>query len=587
MAETIRVIVDPTSISVTAGDITEVPATISNIGNTVDQFTFSIEGLEADWYNLSASSVALFPNDQETLKIFIHPQEPVEHKPGSYDFQLIVTPQEQPENTVKVALTLEVIIAPELQFEIVPQQITGRSGNYKVKVTNPGETSVQVHLDTVDDEAILHYDLHPEELTVPANSQSESTLKVRLGWLDFFTSERECKFQVSAAISDSDEVKSVNGILATTAWYRPLQKLKFPHISLPFFRRVPEIIEYNVATDDRKKYVLAWSVKRATEVTINDMDVKRWGNIELTPLGMTSYIIRASNKYGNVTQTIDVNPLVIPKIQTSDRIRVTSSQTEMEVHAGGGKVVSTVEIQNMGEIVEKYFVEISGIEASWYTQSASSISLMPQATGQVQLSFQPPKTKGVRSGVYPFAVTVRSHSLQEDKTVVIGQLEVLPSPEFTMSVTPIRISCRRKGRFRIRLINKGVTDSNIFLEASDYEEKLRFRLEEVNPLVKAWQTVEVPVGITPKRGTFVGENRRYDITVSARITEGNIQTVHCEMYHRPLLNSWRPVKILVGLIILFIVIHYVVGLGDGWGDLFSDPQEWFYKVVRHIRGWFS
>jgi hypothetical protein len=212
---------------------------------------------------------------------------------------------------------------------------------------------------------------------------------------------------------------------------------------------------------------------------------------------------------------------------------------------------------------------------------------MPQDTGQVQLLFQPPKTKGVRSGVYPFAVTVRSYNSQEDKSVVTGQLEVLPSLEFAMSVAPIRISCRRKGRFRIKLMNKGVTDSNISLEASDYEEKLKFRLGEVSPLVKAWQTVEIPVSVTPKRGKFVGESSRYDITVTARIGEGNIQTVRCEMYHRPLLNSWRPVKILVGLIILFIILHYIVGLGDGWDDLFSSPQEWFYKVVRHIRGWFS
>ena len=189
--------------------------------------------------------------------------------------------------------------------------------------------------------------------------------------------------------------------------------------------------------------------------------------------------------------------------------------------------------------------------------------------------------------MYPFAVTVRSYSSQEDKTVVTGQLEVLPSLAFSISAAPVRISCRRKGRFRIILINKGVTDSNILLEASDYEEKLKFRLGEVNPFVKAWQTVEVPVSVTPKHGKFVGEDSRYDITVSAKITEENIQMVRCEMYHRPLLNSWRPVKILVGLIILFIILHYIVGLGDGWDDLFTDPQQWFYKAVRHIRGWFS
>jgi uncharacterized membrane protein len=587
MAETIHVIVDPLSVTVTPGDIAEITAIISNTGNSVDQFTFNVEGLEADWYNLSASSVALFPNDQETLKIFVHPLEPITNNTGSYDFKLVVTPQEKPENSVNVVLTLEINISPELDLEIFPQQISGRKGEYRIIARNPGETDVYIHLDTVDDEAILQYDLRPDRLTVPANGQSESIVRVRLGWLDYFMRERECRFQISAAINESDEVKSVDGALTVTAWYRPFQRLKLPRFSLPFLKRVPEIIEFSTSTDDRKQYFLVWSVKRASEVSINDVDVKPVGNIKLTPSGMINYVIKASNKYGNVTQTIEVNPIVIPVIQTSDLIKVALSQAEMEVYAGGGKVASTVEIQNMGMIVDKYFVEISGIETSWYNQSASSISLMPQDTGQVQLLFQPPKIKGVRSGVYPFAVIVRSYSLQEEKTVITGQLEVLPSPEFTLSAMPVRISCRRKGKFRIKLINKGVTDLKISLEASDYEEKLKFRIEEVEPLVKAWQTVEVPVRVTPKHGKFVGENKRYDITVSARITEGNSQTVHCEMYYRPLLNSWRPVKILVGLILLFIIVHYVVGLGGGWDDLFSNPQEWFYQVVRHIRGWFS
>ena len=302
---------------------------------------------------------------------------------------------------------------------------------------------------------------------------------------------------------------------------------------------------------------------------------------------MTSYVLRASNRHGNVSQTIDVHPIVLPEIKTSDRIRVLVLPAELEVTAGTVPVTSTVEIQNMGEIVDKFLVEIEGLEKSWYSQSASSVALMPQATDQVQVSFHPPKMKGVRSGTYPFAVVVRSHSRQEESTIAGGQLEILPSAEFTLKVAPMRISCRRKARFRINLVNRGVSNAEVFIEATDYDENLRFRIKNNSPTVEAWQTAEVPIVARPKRGSIVGERKRHDITISARTVDGPPQSVHCEMHHRPFLSSWRPVKIFIILIIAGIVLNYIVGLGGGWISLFKNPQEWFYEAVRHVKGWFS
>jgi hypothetical protein len=591
MTDNIHVTVAPTDFTIAAGDIAEATATVRNTGQTVDQFTFSIDGLNPDWYNLSTSSVALFPNDQENLQIFLHPTKSDESTAGSYNFQLIVASQENPDNKVNVELTLYIKVIPELRLEITPQRIVGRKGIYRILASNPGDTATTLQLEAVDDEAILHYKLQPERLTVPGGGSSEAPLGVRLGWMDFFIRERECNFQVLATVSDSDEVKTVNGQLATTAWYRPLQRIRWPRIplpriKLPSLRRPPSIVSFEAITEDKRRFTLMWSVKRATEIKLDDEDINQQGDRQVSPARMTSYVLKASNKHGNVSQTVDVHPIVLPEIKTSDRIRVLMLPPELEVNAGGVPVISAVEIQNMGEIVDKFLVEIEGLEKSWHSQSASSIALMPQATEQVQVSFHPPKIKGVRSGTYPFAVVVSSHSVQEESTIAIGQLEILPSAEFTMKVAPMRVSCRRKAKFRTNLVNRGVSNAEVLIEATDYDETLRFRIKNNSPIVDAWQTTEVPIVAKPKRSFIVGERKRHDITVSARTVDGTPQLVHCEMHHRPFLSSWRPIKIFIILVIVVIVLNYIVGFGGGWINLFKNPQEWFYEVVRHIKGWF-
>ncbi len=415
-------------------------------------------------------------------------------------------------------------------------------------------------------------------MTVPGGGHSESVLHVRLGWMDFFVGERECNFQILATLSDTNDVKTISSQLVTIPWYRPLQ--------LPWLSRRPTITSFTATTEDKSAFMLIWSVKRATEVKLDDVEIDQQGVREVSPATATSYVLTAANKSGRVSRTVDVEPILLPEKKVSYKIRVLMSPTELEVSAGGMPAITTLEIQNLGETVDKFSIEIEGLVEPWYSRSASSIALMPQATGQVQISFRPPKTKGVQSGTHPFAVTVRSQSMQEESAIVRGQLEILPSVEFTVNVAPMRVSCRTKGTFRIKLANRGVSTADVFIEANDYEEGLRFRIKNKSNLVAAWHTIEVPMIAKPKRGSIVGERKRYDITVTATTVDGSSQSVRCEMHHRLFIGSWRPIRNIIILVVIAFVVHCFVGLGGGWKDLFTSPQEWLYTIIRLIRGWF-
>lgn len=591
MPDRIEVTVTPTTFTVTAGQTVEATATLRNLGQTVDQFTLSIDGLDTGWFTLPVSSVALFPNDQDNLRIILHPPEMAESGADSYPFRVKVSSQENPDEIATVDLTIETRVLPGLALEISPQRITGRKGTYQIIINNPGDGEAALHLRASDTQGILRYSLEPDSLTVPAASQSEATLEVRLGWKAFLGGEKDLTFQVLASLAEGGEAKTIDGQLVRVPWQRTLPRVRLPQIRLPWLTRPPVIDSFKATTDDKREFKLNWSVKRATDVKLNDEPVDSQGERLIAPTEPENYVLTASSKHGQSSQTVNVQPLPMPEAKASERIRVTPSSTQLQVQAGGVPVPVTLQVQNLGEIVDKFLVEIEGLDESWHSRSASSIALMPQATDQVQISFHPPKKKGVRAKAYPFAITVRSQSISEEATSVVGQLEVLPSVEFKLGVHPYRVSARRKGRYLVSLANNGVSGINLSLTATDLDEGLRLHFDNENPEVTAWNTVEVPMIAKPKRGSMVGERKRYDITVTAMAADGNPQSINCELNHRPFIASWRPVLRVVRALLVLTAVGLLIGFVLHWGGGFrlltSNPQTWWNQLVQTFGGWFS
>jgi uncharacterized membrane protein len=202
MAGKIEVTVNPTTFTLTAGENAEVTVTLRNLGESIDQFTLSIDGLDPTWYTLPVSSVALFPNDQDNLKVQLHPPKTAEAEAGSYPFRLDVASQESPDEKSTVELTLEIRTLPGLEMELSPQRIVGQKGAYKIIVNNKGGSGATVRLKARDAQGRLRLNLHPETVVVPPSGRSEAALEVRLGWLSFIGGEKELDFEVLATLPE-------------------------------------------------------------------------------------------------------------------------------------------------------------------------------------------------------------------------------------------------------------------------------------------------------------------------------------------------------------------------------------------------
>jgi hypothetical protein len=590
MTANIEMTVKQTSLTMSAGEKAEITVSLRNKGQTVDQFSLKIEGMDPAWYALPVSSVALFPNDTDNLKIILNLPEKLVSNAPSYTLHILAASQENTQETASASVVIQIKTAPKAEVSIAPQRSAGKKGTYQITINNPGSSEMKVQLKPQDAAGKLKYTLQPEMFTVPANNHVDAILTSQLKLLPYiFGGEKDFDFQVTAVCPDEPSAETcgeVRGTLLNEPWYKPLAKLRIPWLSRP-----PQIISFDIKTDDKHEYKLTWVTKKGSQIKLDGADVEAKGENVVRLTEDKQFVLVATNKYGTATKTVEAKPLPLPKAKSLSRIKLSISQSQLMVQAGGSPVQINVDVQNLGEIVDKFLVEVEGLDESWYTRSASSIALMPKAADQVQLSFQPPKKKGVKSGLYPFGVTVRSQSVAGESATVVGQLEILPAVEYKMKVQPYRIAASKKAVFRVNLANINVTQASFKLEATDLEENCDIVFENNAPIVAAWNTIDVPMTVKPKVGRAVGELRRFDITVTATPSEGLPQTANCEFTHQPRLKNYkwviRLIKLAVVIIVALVALYFIFKLGGGWDTFVHSPKTWFNNAANLIEGWFS
>jgi uncharacterized membrane protein len=276
----------------------------------------------------------------------------------------------------------------------------------------------------------------------------------------------------------------------------------------------------------------------------------------------------------------------------SDKIRVSLTPSVFQVSAGGQPVEATVALQNLGDIVDRFSFHIDGLDPAWFSFSESGVSLFPNDSGQAQVRFEVPKKEGIKSGAYPFDLRVSSDSNPDEYSIVQGNLEVSPVAESHLDMSPRRVETRKNADYRITLVNSGVSDVTFDLKARDSEEGCRFWFTPENTTVPAWETMVVKLRGQPKKRPWLGENKRYDFTVTVN-TQGKADTksLSGELIYRPRWRSlsplWRVLKILLIIAAILGAIYFVLWLGGGPGQLFADPGQWLGQAQERLAGWFS
>jgi hypothetical protein len=212
MASELEMRLSDTKLEVAAGESIEVTIRVRNQSQIVDHFSIKVDGIEPDWWKLSAAEVALFPGDEDTVKLTIHPPKEAEAKAGTYQFQVKAISRANPEIITVEEAYLIVRGFTVWEVDMSPTKVMGKSGTYRLTVRNAGNTDISIVFEGKDPEEGLNYSFARDKITIPPGGSGQNQVTVRPRKK---VPEKQYIFQILArpdkATVTTKEVKALSG----------------------------------------------------------------------------------------------------------------------------------------------------------------------------------------------------------------------------------------------------------------------------------------------------------------------------------------------------------------------------------------
>ena len=175
----IRVVLSQKELQIEPGQRGELLVTIQNLSEIVDQYAIEMDGLDPSWYTIPIPEVSLFPQDQERVRISLHPPSGPQAQAGTYDFTVSVASRENPTEETAVSATLDVLATPTLDVELSPQKASSRrDGAFQVKLANPSNVDLTIDLFAADPEGACIYQFQSQRVSLGAGQSREVSLTV-------------------------------------------------------------------------------------------------------------------------------------------------------------------------------------------------------------------------------------------------------------------------------------------------------------------------------------------------------------------------------------------------------------------------
>src|SRR5262249_55009957 len=125
----------------------EIVATIQNLSNVVEQYAIQVGGLDSDWYTAPVTSVSLFPQDRDQVRISLHPPRRQGLRAGSYPFRVVARARNGTAQQTATGV-LDVHGVPVYRIDLAPRRQTARGkGGYKLQIANTGAAEVRLALE--------------------------------------------------------------------------------------------------------------------------------------------------------------------------------------------------------------------------------------------------------------------------------------------------------------------------------------------------------------------------------------------------------------------------------------------------------
>ncbi|HEY4026861.1 MAG TPA: hypothetical protein VGO86_10570 [Candidatus Dormibacteraeota bacterium] len=140
----------------------------------------------------------------------------------------------------------------------------------------------------------------------------------------------------------------------------------------------------------------------------------------------------------------------------------------------GSEAVVHVRVQNTGQVVDQFAMQVLGAAASWATVEPPVLSLFPGRDEVATVTFRPPRDSAVPAGELPFGVRVVSHEDPQGVVVEEGTLTVGAFRETTVELVPRNSSGSRSASHDLAIDNRGNVPVQVSVHGNDPDGALSF-----------------------------------------------------------------------------------------------------------------
>lgn len=235
----------------------------------------------------------------------------------------------------------------------------------------------------------------------------------------------------------------------------------------------------------------------------------------------------------------------------------------------GTSAAFTVEVRNLGAVVDRYRCELVGLDPSWYTITPASMELFPQrdagdatrveasradappSVGRFQVTLHPPRTSAAKAGPWPFGAKVTSEHDPSNRLVEEGTIAFLPFGALDADLRPSQVRGRFSTTAQLQLVNRGNRPETIEISGTDRAARISFDAQPPRLTLAPGETAMVPIGLSSGGARLVGgtETRPFSIDVRAANVDTPPVTLSGTLEKPAIVPSGLPVA-LGGMIAL-------------------------------------
>jgi serine/threonine protein kinase len=218
--------VTPKSLTITPGQPASFQVTLTNVGDIVDWFATTVEGVPQEWVQGTGQEVQLNPGMQETVDLSVMVARSPANLAQEYPVTIRSRSRKQPDESGIIQARWNVLPFKEDALRLEPRRASGRgSASYAAIVQNNGNILARYELSGEDDEQMMAYEFgaNPLDLLAGQEARIPLTVRTRRRWIG---REQRQPFQLHARPAGNSLPLTAPGELVNKAllpaWLLPI-----------------------------------------------------------------------------------------------------------------------------------------------------------------------------------------------------------------------------------------------------------------------------------------------------------------------------------------------------------------------------